>query len=263
MKLLLQGVCLILLVNLIKLNISPTLSEFKNEAGFYLVDTGCTDVIICEQEEIKAVEVDPWDISSLEEERRLLELSNINEDVAEYIKRFHPTARMEERRYKIPYSISMAQGLLESDAGKSTLAEKANNHFGIKGRMKGGYRLCDDSCNDRFNIYDNAWTSWRAHSQLLCKERYMPLHSDRFVKSEFLKYSQSTGKNYRTNGSSYYGKDPNFSAKLKNLEKYWDVPYKRWAYGLDILGYATSNRYAESLIRIVETNSLQNFDGLN
>ena len=260
----LKGVSLLLLINLVMMNLphSETGPEQVQFSMFTSFEEPCVNVEVCEEQEIRTVEADPWDINSLEEERRLLELSHTTKKVSDYIKRFHPTARMEEKRYGVPYSISMAQGLLESESGNSRLAKQANNHFGIKGKLRGGLNLCDDSCNDYFNIYENAWASWRAHSQLLMKKRYKPLHEKKFDKKYFQTYSANPGRNYRNDGSHYTGKDPNFNAKLKNLERYWDVPYKRWAYGLDILGYATSNRYAESLIKLVETNKLQEYDGV-
>jgi flagellum-specific peptidoglycan hydrolase FlgJ len=50
----------------------------------------------------------------------------------EYLNKYSPLAVSEMRRTGIPASITLAQGMLESDYGRSTLARKGNNHFGIK-----------------------------------------------------------------------------------------------------------------------------------
>lgn len=59
------------------------------------------------------------------------------------------------RRYGIPASITLAQGIIESADGKSTLANTANNHFGVKGSFNGNYVLAyDDKPNEKFKKYD-------------------------------------------------------------------------------------------------------------
>ena len=143
----------------------------------------------------------------------------------EYIEKYAETAVREMKATGIPASITLAQGCLESGNGNSTLATKANNHFGIKchKNWKGKtIRHDDDEKNECFRSYRNADESFRDHSDFL---RY----SDRY-------------------------------ATLFNLEL---NDYKGWAYGLQKGGYATAKTYAESLIRIIEENELYRYDKLD
>ena len=155
-----------------------------------------------------------------------------NSDHLKYIDKYKKIAISEMERAGIPASIKLAQGILESNAGKSYLARKANNHFGIKchSNWKGKkvYREDDDydengklqkSC---FRAYKNAEASYIAHS-------------------EFLRDSKKTGR---------YG----FLFRLKPTD------YKRWARGLKRAGYATSATYAEKLISIIERYELHQYD---
>jgi len=143
--------------------------------------------------------------------------------VDDYLKRFTPIAQTEMKRYGIPASITLAQGLLESDAGGSRLAKQNNNHFGIKcfsRTCKKGHcaNFTDDSHKDFFRKYGSAWESYRAHSLFLLKDRYK---------------------------------------HLLNLES---TDYKSWAKGLRKAGYATDKRYADKLINLIEALNLQAFD---
>ena len=124
-------------------------------------------------------------------------------------------------KYRIPASITLAQGLLESGAGRSSLATKARNHFGIKvsGNWTGPYVLKnDDAPNEKFRKYNNARESYEDHSRFLQGRRYQGL----------------------------------FQLKITD--------YRGWARGLKAAGYATSPTYAESLIRIIEMYNLYQFD---
>jgi flagellum-specific peptidoglycan hydrolase FlgJ len=100
---------------------------------------------------------------------------------ARYISRFAKIAQQEEARYGIPAAITIAQGMLESSVGRSRLARKANAHFGLKCWKGGcGDDHClphhDDSPDDRFRRYANAWLSYRDHSEFLSGgERYAHL----------------------------------------------------------------------------------------
>lgn len=140
-----------------------------------------------------------------------------------YVKRFGDVARAEMEQYGIPASITLAQGLLESQAGKSPLARDANNHFGIKcfskecrkGHCK---NFSDDHHKDFFRTYSSAWESFRAHSLFLQKNRYK---------------------------------------HLLELEK---TDYKNWAVGLKKAGYATDPDYAKKLIRLIENLELNKYD---
>ncbi|HFB99492.1 MAG TPA: mannosyl-glycoprotein endo-beta-N-acetylglucosamidase [Phaeodactylibacter sp.] len=145
------------------------------------------------------------------------------ETVHRYIKRYADVAVAEMNKYGIPASITLAQGLLESDAGESRLAIKNNNHFGVKcfsKKCKKGHcaNFTDDTHKDFFRKYKNVWDSFRAHSILLQGKRYRSLK------------------------------------KLKSND------YKGWARGLKKAGYATDKKYAEKLILIIETLELNTYD---
>lgn len=143
-------------------------------------------------------------------------------DAATYIARFSPVAIAEMKKFGIPASISLAQGLIESKAGESTLAQQNNNHFGVKCFLRNcpkGHctNHTDDSHKDFFRKYSSAWQSWRDHSKLLSQGRYTRLHK--------------------------YGRD-----------------YRKWAYGLKSVGYATDRDYAGSLIGVIRRYNLDRFD---
>ncbi|MDX1940252.1 MAG: glucosaminidase domain-containing protein [Saprospiraceae bacterium] len=138
-----------------------------------------------------------------------------------YIRRHAAAAIQEMHQFDIPASITLAQGLLESNAGESRLAKESNNHFGIKCRSKCAGCTCrnysDDDIYDMFRVFNSAWESYREHSRLL-------------------------------NGGRY-----------NHLKKYGNH-YKNWAYGLKKAGYATDPRYAEKLIQIIEFLDLDKYD---
>lgn len=140
-----------------------------------------------------------------------------------YIKRYAPVAVAEMKKYGIPASITLAQGLLESNVGQSKLAIHNNNHFGIKCFSRNCTKghcsnHSDDSHKDFFRKYDTAWASYRAHSLFLQKQRY------------------------------------------KHLLELPRSDFKSWAKGLSKAGYATDKRYADKLILIIETLKLHRFD---
>jgi len=96
--------------------------------------------------------------------------------IEQYIKRFLKTAQKEAELYNIPISITLAQGIIESNAGRSGLSLKHNNHFGIKWNRRGKYAVYkDDTPRDKFQVYKSAWWSYRAHSKLLVSKRYKHL----------------------------------------------------------------------------------------
>lgn len=138
-----------------------------------------------------------------------------------YIDKYKAIAVEQMHSYRIPASITLAQGLLESGAGQSRLAKEAHNHFGIKchSDWKGPYITVDDDAKgEHFRKYNNDRESYIDHSKFLQKKRYERL----------------------------------FSLKITD--------YKGWARGLKACGYATSPVYAENLIRIIELYSLHQFD---
>lgn len=139
----------------------------------------------------------------------------------DYIEKYKDVAIRQMQTERIPASIIMAQGLLESAAGKSYLAVNANNHFGIKCTpdWKGKTILKDDDRkNECFRKYEHAEESYRDHSAFLKRDRY---------------------------------------ASLYTLEP---TDYKAWAKGLKAAGYATDPLYAEKLIRLIDTYSLHTLD---
>jgi flagellum-specific peptidoglycan hydrolase FlgJ len=143
--------------------------------------------------------------------------------VFDYIKHYLPVAKEESRKFNIPVSIILAQGLLESNAGESNIALQARNHFGIKcfsHKCKKGHCLnfSDDSHKDFFLAFRSPEESYRAHSQFLIRGRY---------------------------------------ARLSRLPH---GDYKGWAIGLRRAGYATDKGYAQKLIAIVERLHLHAFD---
>lgn len=145
-----------------------------------------------------------------------------NQRYVEYINRYSGLAVEQMKIYKIPASITLSQGLLESGAGQSTLSQQSNNHFGIKcpGKWTGKtVRHNDDAPNECFRAYDDPRESYEDHSKFL------------------------------TSGSRY--------AFLFNLDI---TDYKGWARGLKQAGYATDPSYANRLITIIETYELYQFD---
>ena len=139
----------------------------------------------------------------------------------EYIDTYSEMAIEQQRAHGIPASITLAQGLLESRAGQSSLATLGNNHFGIKchSEWKGDTLLRnDDAANECFRSYSSAAESFDDHSRFLLRKRYAPL--------------------------------------FKN-----DVTdYAAWAKGLKACGYATDPNYATRLITIIERYALYIFD---
>lgn len=148
-----------------------------------------------------------------------------------YIEEYKELAIAEMHRTGIPASITLAQGMHESNLGKSDLATKAYNHFGIKCKTywKGQtyYHKDDDFdkkgklINSCFRAYNDAVESYIDHSNFLkFTENYMWLFT------------------------------------IKNAD------YKSWAYGLKNSGYATDKNYANKLIKLVETYNLNAFDSV-
>lgn len=145
-------------------------------------------------------------------------------DIQEYIRLYSKAALEQERTYGIPASITLAQGILESGAGKSGLTRNTNNHFGIKalGGWNGPvYYAWDDEPNkSKFRVYASAAESFRDHSEFLKRNsRYHSL----FSKSVY--------------------------------------DYRGWAIGLQKAGYATAKNYAAALIGFIDTYKLYAVNG--
>ena len=143
-----------------------------------------------------------------------------NDHVA-YINQYKDIAIAQMRKYHIPASITLAQGLLESGAGKSQLALEANNHFGIKCHSWDGKRTYhdDDEADECFRVYQSVSDSYEDHSMFLAT-----------------------------------------SSRYAFLFKFAETDYVNWARGLKRAGYATSPTYADKLIEIIERYDLDRFD---
>jgi hypothetical protein len=140
----------------------------------------------------------------------------------EYIRKYKNLAIQNQKEYKIPASITLAQGLLESAAGDSYLARAGNNHFGIKCKETwDGKRIyhTDDAPDECFRRYASVEDSYLDHSLFLSKRKY-----------------------------------------YTSLFKLDISDYRAWAYGLQKCGYATDKMYGDKLVRIIETYELYKYD---
>lgn len=147
---------------------------------------------------------------------------NLNESTLSYIEEYNDIAVLEMIAYKIPASITLAQGILESQSGRSRLSVRGNNHFGIKcHRSWKGKRLHhdDDARQECFRKYEHPLSSFRDHSLFL------------------------------------YGKD-----RYASLFKLKKKDYKGWARGLKKAGYATDPKYPKKLIALIEDYELYKYD---
>ena len=152
----------------------------------------------------------------------LPQIEHTDRDVARYVEQFGAMAVSEMQRTGVPASITLAQGIIESDYGRSRLAREANNHFGIKCHSDWkGKKIYhdDDRRRECFRKYDNPEDSYTDHS-------------------DFLK-----------NGSRY-----------RSLFTLAPDDYKGWARGLKKAGYATNPKYAGMLIDMIEKNRLYLYD---
>lgn len=144
------------------------------------------------------------------------------DDTKAYIKKYRKIAVKEMKQYGVPASITLAQGILESGSGKSRLAVKARNHFGIKCTSEWHgktMRADDDQKNECFRKYRKAEHSFRDHSEFLANR-----------------------------------------ARYKELFELDKRDYKAWASGLKKAGYATNPNYPQLLINLIEKYDLQEYD---
>ncbi len=140
----------------------------------------------------------------------------------QYIQRFAKYAVEEMEKYKIPASITLAQGLLETGGGQSRLAQEGKNHFGIKCKEDWTGKTMkhtDDAPNECFRVYDDPRQSYEDHSIFLSTRKY-----------------------------------------YANLFKLDMKDYRAWAHGLKKAGYATNPRYASILIGKIEKYRLYEYD---
>ncbi|WP_272151898.1 glucosaminidase domain-containing protein [Tenacibaculum aiptasiae] len=189
----------------------------------FLVSCGSNkNVVKSKQKEVvleEVVEVVP-ELPQLEQIQKPLK-TNTNHTVA-YIQKFAPIAVKKMHEHNIPASITLAQGILESGSGRSDLARRSNNHFGIKchrGWKGKSVTHDDDEKGECFRKYKYPETSYEDHSQfLLTRKRYA------------------------------------------SLFKLGHTNYKGWAYGLRRAGYATDKRYPQKLIGIIKKYDLAKYD---
>lgn len=154
----------------------------------------------------------------------LLATAQQKADILKYIEQYKQAAIDEMVRSRVPASITLAQGILESSAGTSTLSRNSNNHFGIKCKEEwtgDKYYHDDDKPQECFRVYSNARESFADHSDfLLTRPRYAPL----------------------------------FELPITS--------YRYWAYGLKEAGYATNPKYASMVIGYIEDYKLYELDKL-
>ena len=135
--------------------------------------------------------------------------------VERYIQRFLKTAKYESKKFNIPVAITLSQGILESQAGKSLLTRKYNNHFGIKWTGKGKYAVFADERPDcRFRVYSTAWESYRAHSILLTTNRYK--HLTKLPKTNYKRWARGLKK-------AGYATDPKYAERLIQIIEQYDL----------------------------------------
>lgn len=143
----------------------------------------------------------------------------------EYVEKYAVFAMEQMRKYGIPASVTLAQGILESSNGQSRLALNENNHFGIKATpgwitQGGKYGIyTDDKPNEKFCSYDSVGDSYEHHSKFLVENK---------------RYAEC------------FDLSPD--------------DYKGWTEGLAKAGYASGGNYAQSLQKIIEANGLQKYD---
>ena len=145
-----------------------------------------------------------------------------DDEIKLYISNFQEIAKNNMKSHGIPASITLAQGILESGAGKGKLAQAANNHFGIKchtGWTGESVKHDDDAAQECFRKYNHPSESYRDHSLFL------------------------------TSRSRY--------ANLFKLDK---GDYEAWAKGLKDAGYATDRKYPDKLIGLIERFELYKYD---
>ena len=178
-----------------------------------------TERVIVKTETNKTTEIEDDKVE--EEDIKSTPVSSYTNTTEDYIANFSDIAKVEMRKYKIPASITLAQGILESASGKGRLAVEANNHFGIKCHDWTGETILhdDDASQECFRKYKHANESFEDHSKFL------------------------------TTRSRYSG-----------LFKLDEDDYEAWAKGLRAAGYATDKKYPEKLISLIERFQLYKYD---
>ncbi|MFC4267542.1 glucosaminidase domain-containing protein [Polaribacter marinivivus] len=177
-----------------------------------------TEVVSVEKKPVKLPSVDEVEITKKLKRKN----PKLNKYTLAYIRKYAPLAVHEMHENKIPASITLAQGILESGRGRSELALKSNNHFGIKCHTGWqGQRVYhdDDEKGECFRKYKYVETSFDDHSKFLTQRR-----------------------------------------RYAFLFSYGTKDYRKWAKGLRKAGYATDKKYPNKLIKIIEDYKLYEFD---
>ena len=151
----------------------------------------------------------------------------------DYVNRFKEIAMREQTRVGIPSSVTLAQGLLESNAGRSDLAQKGNNHFGIK-------------CH----------TDWQGQTYFLLDDDKDPMTGE-LIKSCFRVYNNPE-ESYIAHSEFLH--DPKKLQRYGSLFQISPTDYQNWSQGLVRAGYATDPTYGDRLIKIIEDYQLHDYD---
>jgi hypothetical protein len=193
-------------------------------AGILLSSCGSKKRVVTKKRPPKTVVMKPKPIEQKKEDEDKISVikPSSGDIVIDYINDFKDIAMKEMKLYRIPASITLAQGILESGSGSGRLAVEANNHFGIKchtGWTGGRIYHDDDEDQECFRTYNDASYSYRDHSLFLTdRKRYAGL----------------------------------FELAVND--------YKAWAHGLSKAGYATDRRYPQKLIGLIERYELYHYD---
>tara|TARA_B110000967_G_scaffold206882_1_gene254743 strand:+ start:14488 stop:15315 length:828 start_codon:yes stop_codon:yes gene_type:complete len=194
---------------------------------FFLASCGSKKRVVNKKNSgVVIAEQKPKDLPSVKEKEITKRLAKKNPKLSSYtlayIRKYASIAVKEMHEYKIPASITLAQGILESGNGRSVLALKSNNHFGIKCHTRWtGEKVYhdDDEKGECFRKYQYPETSYNDHSLFLTqRKRYAFL----------------------------------FDYSIRD--------YKKWAYGLRKAGYATDKKYPVKLLKIISNYKLYEFD---
>ena len=199
-------------------------------ACLFLLSCGSSKNVKKQKKNPGKVQVEPKppklpDVNQVELTKKLVKKNpRLNSQTLAYIRKYAPLAVNEMHLHNIPASITLAQGILESGRGRSELALKSKNHFGIKCHTGWqGQRVYhdDDEKGECFRKYKYVESSYHDHSEFLTKRR-----------------------------------------RYAFLFDYGPKNYKKWAKGLKKAGYATDKKYPNKLINIIETYNLHEFDAI-
>lgn len=194
--------------------------------SFFIVSCGSKKSVVSSKKKVPIETTTIKKMPSVHQNEHIKNLTkknkNLNKYTLTYIKTYAPLAVIKMHEFKIPASITLAQGILESGNGRSVLATKSNNHFGIKchkGWEGKKVKHDDDKKDDCFRKYKYVENSYNDHSKFLTgRKRYA------------------------------------FLFKISTTN------YKAWAKGLKKAGYATDRKYPIKLINIIENYKLYEFD---